>query len=68
MQCILVICCEFLCGAQVDDEVPEAEEEKEETDDNPENDSLIKASKAKGKATAKGKAAPAAKGKGAKKG
>ena len=47
--------------------MPEAEEEKEETDDNPENDSLIKAAKGKGKATAKGKAATTAKGRGAKK-
>ncbi|KAI0788071.1 replication factor RFC1 C terminal domain-containing protein [Fomes fomentarius] len=50
----------------VDDEVPEAEEdEKEEIDDKPENDSLIKAPKQKGNATgSKGKAV---KGRGAKK-
>ncbi|KAI0717599.1 DNA replication factor C, large subunit [Cerioporus squamosus] len=53
----------------VDDEVPDAEEEeKDDTDDNPENDSLIKAPKGKGKAAARGKATTAAKGKAAKKG
>ena len=49
---------------QVDDEVPEADEEKDEPDDSVENDSLIKAPKQKGKGKA---SAPAAKGKGAKK-
>ena len=42
---------------QVDDEVPEAEEdEKQETDDDPEHDSLIKAPKKSKAASGKGKA------------
>ncbi|KAI0709836.1 DNA replication factor C, large subunit [Earliella scabrosa] len=51
----------------VDDDVPEAEEEKEEVDDDPEHDSLIKPSKPKGKPGIKGKGTIATKGRGVRK-
>ena len=51
---------------QVDDEVPEAEEDEKQVDDDAEHDSLIKAPK-KGKATATGKGKAAAKPKALKK-
>ena len=54
-------------AGQVDDDVPEAEEEKEEVDDDPEHDSLIKPSKPKGKPGIKGKGTIATKGRGVRK-